>query len=1204
MASIQISKYKRPGIFIEEYDQSQLANIVPVQGITNMVIGFSRKGPVNTPVLLNTVNDSVGVFGPIDRSLERKGSFFHRTVQKMLQSSPVYALNLLDTDALDVIQFRTLSASTGLLNSDHLHNGGIPIDSYSKFFNRAGFWKRDTKSFLDDVSVNPSTQPYTYLKSLETVLNLTNLSDKVITAFVFKSSVTGYDVSLVQYYGSADKVPSYLYPTDYASDYLVDVIVVSGDWSDYHSLSLDSTWSKYFDSTGLLKGKASSFVNDRNVNLLAYYQGASLVPYFRTPSGVNIFIETLINNDTDKTGLFCAFNIDMFETDYPNGMVDLIGNNLANPDNATQSTIDFLSYNDAITSSISYPRVDLDKPGNTWAIIDPNYDGNYRTPGDIYSKYGRGAIYSEGYVYGVTASFSYATASKVLTASVKVYDTPYVVINGKKVTIVDNAGATLSTTLNLTTSYSATNSYVSTLYVKPDGTVNLTTSSTPSYVATPTNPSVGTSDIVFAYSTTHVGTSTSSFDWTGVSCDDGGFVELEMGVDYDYTTDMSGLLTFWYYDVETTTTTSEYEKFRRQHSFNYITNILGSSNKNKGCVIYGYSKQSLVNNTFAITTNHNGYEFTLTGWQQDANVFIIYAIDDEFVLGSDGGYGGSTGNSMLSGSNFSPIATDYFGQIGKYSKLYQNYYNGILKEGDYFIGASSSIPYFLGTQFISNDYVKLYYYNTYNGAVASTLSDRTVIASNDDFVSMQTNGIVVISDTNNYKQTIDIVSPSGYVSVPNKILASKSRYTEVKVGDFIQAYVDPSYTSNMNIIDSHSVSEVPKYLTRITSKKVSSFLDDYGNTLVEFTCDAAIDKGDGTQTIRYTKIDDYASTYKAITLNGFRIRNASIPDGTEPKQNSILNLVASGTPLFKALTNKQAIDFRYLIDSFGLGLIENSKQQLMDICGARLDCFGFLNMPSIKSFQNSDNPSFTDSGVINTAYIAEGGNPDTNPDHIYSFGTGAGTTCVGYFTPYLTVNDGRPLDLPPAMFVATTFMKKHNTNITSIVPWTIAAGVTNGKISGFTNVEMDFTNTDIENLNMAQMNPIVYKRNRGFVIETENTAQTEYVSALSYIHVREVLIELERALSAMLLDFQWKFNTADIRAEIKLRADVICEQFVNKNGLYNYFNKCDSENNTADLIDRQIGVLDTYVEPIKSMGIIVNNVTILRTGAIQSGGFQ
>jgi hypothetical protein len=100
------------------------------------------------------------------------------------------------------------------------------------------------------------------------------------------------------------------------------------------------------------------------------------------------------------------------------------------------------------------------------------------------------------------------------------------------------------------------------------------------------------------------------------------------------------------------------------------------------------------------------------------------------------------------------------------------------------------------------------------------------------------------------------------------------------------------------------------------------------------------------------------------------------------------------------------------------------------------------------------------------------------------------------------------------------------------------------------------------------------------------------------------LIELERELSRMLLDFQWQFNTSEIRSEIKMRADMICETFVSRNGLYNYFNKMDEENNTAEIIDNQIGVLDTYVEPIKGMGIIVNNVTILRTGAIDSGGFM
>jgi hypothetical protein len=182
-------------------------------------------------------------------------------------------------------------------------------------------------------------------------------------------------------------------------------------------------------------------------------------------------------------------------------------------------------------------------------------------------------------------------------------------------------------------------------------------------------------------------------------------------------------------------------------------------------------------------------------------------------------------------------------------------------------------------------------------------------------------------------------------------------------------------------------------------------------------------------------------------------------------------------------------------------------------------------------------------------------------------------------------------------------MRKHISNAGNVTPWTIAAGVTNGRVTNIAGLEIDWDPSDIDFLNPAQINPIVLKKNRGYVIETENTALVLYKSALSYIHTREVLIELERELSRMLLDYQWKFNTPDVRAEIKLRADVICETYVSKNGLYNYFNKMDDENNTAEIIDNQIGVLDTYVEPIKGMGIIVNNITILRTGAIAAGGF-
>ena len=76
--SPSLQQFKSSGVYRLEFDKSQITNI-PSETI-RLIIGFSKKGPFNTPVF---VQDSVffkTVFGDIDTTLERKGSFFHRTV--------------------------------------------------------------------------------------------------------------------------------------------------------------------------------------------------------------------------------------------------------------------------------------------------------------------------------------------------------------------------------------------------------------------------------------------------------------------------------------------------------------------------------------------------------------------------------------------------------------------------------------------------------------------------------------------------------------------------------------------------------------------------------------------------------------------------------------------------------------------------------------------------------------------------------------------------------------------------------------------------------------------------------------------------------------------------------------------------------------------------------------------------------------------
>ena len=1368
--AIQIGKYKRPGIFIEEIDKSVFSTPT-VEGITNLVIGVSKKGPVNTPIRLTTVNDLETVYGQLDRNLERKGSFFHRTVSKMLESSPVYAMNVLLTDdTLDVIEYKSLSSSAHYLN-DIKREG-----PYRRFFDTTGFWKRDTEAFIN---LTKNNSGYT-----ERALSFTNLSDRYVTVFAIKTQVSGFDRTLLEWYGSIEKLPPYVNASDYASDYMVDVVVIAGDWSDYKNLAVDNRWGQYFNSDGLIKEQLRNFANDRNVTLLAYYEGLSLIPYFRDLNGTNIFIETTINRGTDTTGLYCAFNADLVEEDYYTGLVDLIGGTLVGSE---QKEIDFLSYKETIVESVPFTATPLDLPGNVVALFGtvsnvnhglqdqmPHAFGDPKETGIVIHHSNRTAWFTEGAVNGVnlvtgsnadTSGLNNHTKTGVGTASVlnvkytaglNDVTIPYAVIGGQYIDItsgtysfnVKSADFTYSTTV-------ATYSTVFTL--NASGVISSVTSYTPNV-----KPSVSTSDIVLGYISYNVKDGgfygTASFSEITIASDPdlveyivpgyGDDVYFQSGTtpyqDLTYGTN-STTHDYYIYDLSNEVGYSQgdvrlvfwgtagsdvknYVQFRKLKMFNKITEFLGTYKDQATMIISvdGSGKEvkkslSTMTVTEVVTSSTQNKSLVLKTGLSDVSyisgsnggVFKIYKTDNEFILGND-----------KLRTQDEPANTNV-GVVGKYSTFYQKYFNGLINDGDYFYanrllttadkdtlngfvdggnfttsinvtfvnGEATPDPTVINTtsDYAGYNYVvfetslnantaassldlqvldQILFPASVNNTVALTVQQNSVhpnhtpaqlaqslgfsatysfayqVSENvtyeqltnvtmmyntlesvamksylqmfvdldgtlevsftsDDLISINSIEPVanytfnVQSELSNLKETVEIERPVGYTEVPNKILVNASRYTEVKVGDFLLAD-NSDFTPALGQV-------YQRNLTRILSKR--QYAGD--TSLTELTCDAKILKTPYTnknggldyQTTRYSTVDQYSTTYKGIALKGFRVRQASLPDGTETKQNQILNLVAKGTPLFKALINKEAFDFRYLVDSFGL--VERSKQQLVDICGERLNVFGFINMPSLKSFKNSSSPSFVNAeGVLQMEFVAKGGDPESNPAFLYSFGDGNGVSTVGYFTPYVTVNDnGRPLAFPPASYVATTYMRKHTSIVSNITPWTIAAGVTNGRVTNIAGVEHDFDPTDIEFLNQAQMNPIVLKRNRGYVIETENTALTIYKSALSLIHVREVLVELERELSAMLLDYQWKFNTPDVRAEIKLRADVICETYVNKNGLYNYFNKMDDENNTVDVIDAQIGVLDTYVEPIKGMGIIVNNVTILRTGAIAAGGF-
>ena len=599
MASLQIGKYKRPGIFVEEYDQSVIASQT-VQGIVNTVIGVSRTGPINTPVLISNTTDLQNIFGNIDRNLERKGSFFHRTIAQMIQSSPVWAINLLATDdTLDTIQYAPLSVSTDKTNDV------IKTGPYRRFFNNTGFWKRDADSFLTLASNNANYG--------DRLLNLTNMSSNFITVFVFKSTVTGFDRTMIDWYGSVEQIPPYVYPTDYVSDYMVDVVVLAGDWSNYQALSVDVKWSKYFDSTGLLKAQVSNFTNDVNVTLLKYYQGLSFLPYFKDNSNKNIFIETVINKDTDKTGLFCAFNMDAFDTDYPNGKVDLIGNNLVNTDSLIDSnatSIDFLSYSDTIIENTTFVNTILDRPGN---VISLDENNNYRDNdfgggigGDL-SNISRTNWYAEDIAQGVTRTSSArdtASASVLYTfndgsLTINGFDSiPYAVIGGNKISL-GTASQLLSVNASDYGSYSTAKSYYAAFKLDTTGAISRAISTTVN-----TYPAVSATDIVLGYmSLTTLNGTITSMTYSDVTVNSSGYNDLKINTDYTLTSlGANNGFELTFLNTAAVADPSNYSQYRRIKRFNAIRNILESTTVGEASLIVSYDDVNSVKQTLATMT--------------------------------------------------------------------------------------------------------------------------------------------------------------------------------------------------------------------------------------------------------------------------------------------------------------------------------------------------------------------------------------------------------------------------------------------------------------------------------------------------------------------------------------------------------------------------------------------------------------------------
>jgi hypothetical protein len=348
----------------------------------------------------------------------------------------------------------------------------------------------------------------------------------------------------------------------------------------------------------------------------------------------------------------------------------------------------------------------------------------------------------------------------------------------------------------------------------------------------------------------------------------------------------------------------------------------------------------------------------------------------------------------------------------------------------------------------------------------------------------------------------------------------------------------------------------------------------------------------------FKSFESATSIYKPFVLPAAALKTKEISD--------CLNVLVGGNGVYNTLIDKDAIDFRYVVDTFtsydSTGIL--NKAQLSQLAMDRQNASAILNAPTVADFKASTDPSFTDAnGTFNTAYIAQGGNLDKNPTEIYALPSIIdGANYAFYYGPGLIVSDnGKDIIVPPAAYVANNYLDKY----TTALPWSIVAGPRRGVVSGINvkGAEYSFDKADRDVLEPFGINPIVFQRGVGLTITGNKTAQQSIKSALSSAHVREALIYIQEGIADILKDYVFEFNNVQTRLEIKTVVDSFMESVKQDGGVFEYRNIMDQSNNTDDVIDQNFGIIDTYVEPVKGLEIVVHRTTVLNTGEISTGNF-
>lgn len=1100
--NLDISALDAVGVYVIEIDGSVPPIEVDSQR-TRIIAGFSKKGPKNTLVYLRTKQDAVNVFGEIDTYLERRGSYFHRSLLSALEGGPVFALNLLpvnnDLENGDKVEFVSYSLDSNASNGYKNAQGTTLSYLYSSFFNQERFWKPNGQYFQSVVD--------NFALSQGKYFSIVNLGTTPMTIIARKATNVPRDFQLTvnEFYGTG-KEPLIAKPFDLVSDYFVDIMVIEGRWDDFQKLSADPVYGDYFDTKGLRKDRINEFMSSDGVRLVANFTG-SVLPELLANDGTNYSIDTTVNNQFAQTGIFCTLNekaIEEYDPAFSSNHIDLIGHNIVSGD---VNRVNYLSYNEIIDAV---------------ATVDQNTDiFNFESLG----------------VANITANDLGYEIDKLSTSQVDVFTNIY--IESLK-TDLDLSGVSFSNEAlymnfgsDLWAYGNADNGKVTAITGKNDGILKFQKDVYPMF-ETALRVTLDGSDYKVKFSKAEL---------------------LEMNPGLSTAAWLNALPTVGLLDV-------------------YMFN-------GNEMVKIGYS--GFTANEYLVSDDTE-YELTLTDVNidtvpvTDASIDIVIepmvvANIDLYAQRMDAVIEDATNNSL------------YIGQFNaKYTDVSNLTYDTIKNNQ---INKNVTVD-----KFIINDQGMSY------SLVREVQLDNTIVLSDDLAVAEQ--GEEILFDGTSIK--LDLVDARTIYSDHDVLRIGAA-------GDTV--FVSSSVGENLNVGDYVvGIYNDEKVLTTITDKV--RFISDIDGT-IEYEITTILAMSVESNKIRkYSSVDEFSTHLNPQSLGGFTFTSYHIPDGTDEQMTKIYNVLdPANSNLRSILADKNIVDWRYIVDTFSGGIAPNmgGKSQLSKLAAEKKQGIALLNAPSMQQFADSTNPYFTEQPsatvlkpILNTDYIRSGGNLSMGPSNRFSIPNEAnGGKHTGVFGPYLAIaENGRRKIIPPAADVSNNYMTKFRLG----QPYAIVAGEPLGIIgnSQLVGVEYDLLNKDRANFEKIGINPIVF-RDGTTKIFANLTGYQRTVTPLNSLHVRDLLISIENTLINITSKYLFKKNTPAVRLEIQTIVETYLESVLTDGGINWFKVTIDGSNNTNDIINQRIALLDIEVEPALGMEKFVNRITVYGAGGSTASGF-